>query len=44
MCTGWYRIERVEETKKFTVLKKNKRVVRVKKKWSTMLTKQKQWL
>jgi len=30
-CRGWYTINRVEETKKFTMLKINKRVVCVRK-------------
>ena len=44
-CMGWYMIDRVEEKKKFTVLKKKKKELCVlEKQWSTMLTKQKQWL
>ena len=45
-CTGWYTIDCVEETKKFTVLKKQKTKewCVLEKQWSTVLTKRKQWL
>lgn len=43
-CTGWYMQDCVEETKKLTELKMTKEWCVLEKQWSSVLTKQKQWL